>query len=38
MYHARDQRETACSSNIIGERLMKRMFTKVEAELRDTKK
>ena len=38
MYQARDQREMACSSNIIGESLMRRIFTKVEAELRDTNK
>lgn len=38
MYQARDQREVACSSNITGESLMKRIFTKVEAELRDTNK
>ena len=38
MYQARDQREVACSSNITGESFMKRIFTKVEAELRDTNK
>ena len=37
MYQASDQREMACSSSIIGESLMKRIFTKVEAELRDAK-
>lgn len=38
MYQARDQREMACSSSIIGESLMKGIFAKIEAELRDASK